>query len=193
MRERSSLPFLQHILDLGIGEARAGTDQGVGKTCGNRDSPAIKTDIGDHRPAVFSGAQAARAVAQCLGQHGLHGGGKIAGVAALESFAIQRAARTHIMGNVGDGHQQPPASGIAGDKDGIVKVPASSPSMVTKENERISFRPEAAAGGSAGRPLGFRQGVVGKGCGNAVVELCQIFLNAGIVFPSQRLQRRSRP
>ena len=97
------------------------------------------------------------------------------------------------MGNVGDGHQQPPASGIAGDKDGIVKVPGVL-AINGDEGERTHIL-QAGSGRRrfCGRPLGFRQGVVGKGCGNAVVELCQIFLNAGIVFPSQRLQRCSRP
>ncbi len=82
---------------------------------------------------------------------------------------------------------------VAGDENGVVKV---SGVFSVNGDERKRAQIFQTGGGRRQlrcRPLGFRQHGIRERSGDVVIKFGQIFLNAGIIFPSQRAESRGRP
>ncbi len=124
------------------------------KRCRSRFAVGVDPQVrGEARPVLLRD-QRAPAVRQLLRQHRHDAVGEVDGIAAVERRLVERAARPHVVGHVGDRHQQAPAAGIAGVRVGSAqtassKSRASSPSMVTSGTLRRSTRPFSSAGPAA--------------------------------------------
>ena len=85
---------------------------------------AADAHLAHHAHAIDFRIQRTQSVGQGFRQHGHHMPGKINRVAPLPSLFIELGTDRDIVGDVGDGHDQPPvarAQSLA--MDGVVKVP----------------------------------------------------------------------
>ena len=110
----------------------------VGKFCGRthqhamermRALAAIGTDHDAHgeRGTVFLRAQRTQIIGNALRQHWHHAIGEIDRVPAHERLAVERTARPHVMGDIGNGHAEDMAAadlgiGVGRGVDGVVVV-----------------------------------------------------------------------
>ena len=119
----------QDAPDLVVGQPRRRIHHGRIELIGNHFAVGVDHHVGHQHQPVHLRVDRAQPVGELLGQHGndptreIHRGG------ALLGLGIQRAARAHIMTDIGNGHQQPPAAGLARlcishglAVDGIIKV-----------------------------------------------------------------------
>ena len=112
----------QRRSDLGVGEPRVAAHHRVVEIGLQRPAFGVERQIADHAEAVDVGVERADAVRQALGEHRQHGAGKVDAGAAAQAFAIERTARPHVVGHVGDGDHQAVAGAHARDVDGVVEV-----------------------------------------------------------------------
>ena len=188
-------------LDLIIGQARRRAHDSLRKARLARLTLGGKGNFCQHGQPVHVGAQAAQAVGQNFGQHGLHGAGKIPGIAARKGFGVKRAgaaapARAHIMAHVGNGHAQNPAlaSGLLLHMDGVVKVPGvSAVNGHQREMAHVLSALEVGLFRFSGQGLGLGQNSGGKVAGHFVVELDQLFLHGHVVFAPVVAQKAGAP
>ena len=117
-----SFGIVQSGLHLAIGEPCPGNHDGIAECCIREVSVVVEAHVDGHAASLLIGPQAAYAVAQGLGKHGLHGHGKIVGIAALAGLPVQCRSRPHVVGNVRNGHEKPPAFGRAAGVHGVVEV-----------------------------------------------------------------------
>ena len=119
----------QDAPDLVIGQPRRRIHDSRIELIGNHFAVGVDHHVGHQHQPVHLRVDRAQPVGELLGQHGddpareIHRGGAHLGL------GIQRAARAYIVTDIGNGHQQPPAAGLAGlcirhgfAVDGIVEV-----------------------------------------------------------------------
>ncbi len=94
------------LLHLFVGQARGAAHQAAAEAVAGLAAVGVDVQFGEQAAAVFLRAQAAPAVRQRLGQHRHDAIGEIDAVAALARRAIERGARPHVVGDVGDGDDQ---------------------------------------------------------------------------------------
>ena len=114
---------LKNGVGLAIGQAARAADDRSGETAALR--AAILRELNEDRmgQAVHRWIETANAVAQSLRQHRNDAIGQINAVAALVRFAVQRRARFHVGGNVGDvDTETPAAAGDSFDIDRVIEV-----------------------------------------------------------------------
>jgi hypothetical protein len=97
--------------------------------------------VAHHAQALDLRIQRAQPVGKLLRQHRDHAARKIHRVAARIGVPVQRAARRHIVRNIGNRHDQAEALALALAIHGVVEVPAVSLSMVTSGRPVMSSRP----------------------------------------------------
>ena len=124
MPHRQPAAVIQRLLHAFVSEPPPRPDHARKKRRRARDAPLVEPYPCRHDQPILVGAQAAQAVGQHFGQHGLHGGREIVGVAAITGFPIQPRTRQHEMAHVRDGDPQLPcrAAGRAGKPPGIHRV-----------------------------------------------------------------------
>ena len=119
---------LQHVLEQRLcGLVGRAVDRGLGLRVGELGARAhhdpvqrvpvllaLRIDHHAHRECrpVFHRAQRAEIVGDALGQHRHDAIGEIDGIAALQRLAVERGARRHVGGNVGDGDGEHEAAGV---------------------------------------------------------------------------------
>ena len=103
----------QDAPDLVVGQPRRRIHDGRIELIGNHFAVSVDHHVGHQHQPVHLRIDRAQPVGELLGQHGddptreIHRGGAHLGL------GIQRAAWTHIVTDIGNGHQQPPAAGLA--------------------------------------------------------------------------------
>ncbi len=99
----------QHGRHLGVRQPRMRVDHRGVELVGIDAAVAVHDHVADHRQAVLPGVQRTQAVGQLLGQHGDHAAREVHRGGALVGVVVDRLARLHVVADVGNGNQQPPA------------------------------------------------------------------------------------
>ncbi len=110
-----------HLED--VSEARSGAHHGFVEAGAAHFAVAAHVHLAHHGQPVHQGVDGAEAVGQHLRQHGDDTIGEIHRVAALLAFMVQRRARQHVMGDVGDRHQHPENVALGFAIHRIVEIP----------------------------------------------------------------------
>ncbi|KCB33243.1 hypothetical protein L543_1089 [Bordetella hinzii L60] len=109
--------LLQGLPDAGVGGARMRMHDGVVELIGG-DRAGLgprgrNHHVADQHQAVHVGIERAQSVGQRLRQHGDDAAREVHAGAALDRVVVQGVAGPHVVTDVGDGHQQPPAGTLA--------------------------------------------------------------------------------
>ena len=108
--------------DLGVGEAGVGIHHCRVETVALHLARGAHDHVAGHAQPIFVRHERAQAVAQLLRQHGNDPARKIDRVAAIEALGIERRAGVHIVGHVGDRHDQPEPFALRFAIDGVVEI-----------------------------------------------------------------------
>ncbi|MNI36929.1 hypothetical protein D3C73_909970 [compost metagenome] len=114
-------------LRLFVGQLGVGAHQAARELVSGLLAVPVENHPHGHAGAVLALLQAAQAVGQHLGQHGLDPVGEIGRVALGPRLAVQRGIRADIGGDVGDGDPDDPAAFVRGvfialGIDGVVMI-----------------------------------------------------------------------
>ena len=120
---RQLLPFKEGP-DLGVGEPLPGANHRLAEAELGNLARCVDPHVAGQGQPVLPGAQGAQAVGQGFRQHGNDPIRQIDGSAPLPSLLIQGAAGLHILGDIGDGDQQPPAALPGFGEHRIVEIPS---------------------------------------------------------------------
>ena len=186
----------QHGRDLGVGEPRMRVDDRRVELVGIDATVVAHDHVAHHGQALDLGVQRTQAVRQLLGQHRDDAAREVDRGGTLVGVFVDRLARLHVVADVGDGHQQPPAleqrlaaaalEGLA--VDGVVEVARV---LAVDGDERHVAEVDALL--AVGRPdaLGQRRGLRQRLGAEAVRHLVlahrDLDLHAGVVDLAQHL------
>ncbi len=107
------MPAVEDVLRLGVGEFRRGAHHDAVEAVAVLPPGGGEDHAHRQRRSVLVFAERAEIVGDALGQHRHDAVGEIDRVAALHRLAVERRARPHIPGDVGDGDRDDEAAGIA--------------------------------------------------------------------------------
>ena len=127
LRRRLVPDPLARRLHLPIGQPRRRAHHAALEAVSQQIAVAVDPQVRGKARAVLRRHQRAPAARQLVRQHRHDTIGEVDGIAAIQRRLVQRAARPHVVGDVRDRHQQPPAAAIAGIQvglgpDGVVEV-----------------------------------------------------------------------
>ena len=130
----------------------------------------VQHDAQGNTGAVDIAMQAAQIARKRVGQHGHNAVGKVAGIAALQRLAVERAAGAHIMGDIGNRHPQDMATGIGGV---VIRHRGDSVIAVARIGRVDGDQREVAQIGALAKLHGFGSGggldhLIGEGVGDAM-------------------------
>ena len=83
---------------------------------------AADSHLTDHAQAIDFGIDRTQTVGQLFRQHRDNAPGKVHGITALNGDGIQCRIRLHVIGDIGDGHQQAPTVAIRFTKHCIIEI-----------------------------------------------------------------------
>ncbi|MCY1418457.1 hypothetical protein D9M71_340180 [compost metagenome] len=104
---------LQVLADLGIGEPRMRVDHRLVELVAGHLAGLGQVHLADHGQAIHLRVQRAETIGEDFRQHRDDPLGEVHRVAAFGRFLIQRRTDLDVVGDVGDGHVQFPATALA--------------------------------------------------------------------------------
>ena len=119
---RGRVVLAHRFPDLVVGQARVRVHHCFVEARMDDLAFAVHLHVADKAHAVDLGHQRADAVGQRLRQHRHHEPGEVDRGRALLRFIVQRRTGTHVIGDVGDRHDQAEAFGIGFAVDRVVEV-----------------------------------------------------------------------
>ena len=185
---------VQGGLDLVVGQAGLAFDHGVVEP--GLAGLAVQGigRVHDHGQSRHVRAQAAQAVGQGLGEHGLHRQGEIVGIAPRQGLRVQGRALGHVVGHVGDGHHQAVAVLLPFHVDRVVEILG----RLAVDGDQGQPAQVAAAfpvlrGRLVRQGLGLAQDRGREGLGDGIPGLDQELLGGQVALHAQAAQGRAAP
>ena len=117
-----SRPAGEDRVELVVVEAGVGADAAAVEAGRARPRPRPQLDLGGHRQPLDPGGEAAGVAAERVRQHRLDRAGDVGAVGAPPRLEVERRARPHVGGDVGDVDPDPGAVALALGGDGVVEV-----------------------------------------------------------------------
>ena len=151
--------------------------------------------VGHQHQPVDLGVDRAQPVGEFLGQHRDHAARKVHRGRALLGLAVERAAGPHVMADIGDRHQQPPAgyrlAGLVAQRlaiDGIVEIAGIRPvDRHQRHVAQVDPHPVVGRPQCIGQRLGLGQNFVTKLVWHLELAHGDLDLHARITHAAQHL------